>query len=403
MTIKSLFKNIVLRVIIIIALAIFIFLIIELFIDRKEIGIIHGQGIGFLSRLKRVTTLTAEKIKGYDLSLKEAMWYKKLADGDVQCTLCPINCIIPEGRRGKCRVRANIGGKLRALTYGKPAVVSIHPIEKELFFHCLPGACTVIVATVGCNLDCTFCQNWSLSQASPEQETHSNMSPQQLVEFTKQQGCKTIAFGLAEPVVFYEYMYETAKIAHAQGLKVLWKTGGYINPEPIRELSKYVDMVNIDIKGFTQDFYDEYCDGDLQAVLTAIKTAKEEMEWVEISYLVIPGANDTPKEIRDACRWIKQNLGEDTPLYFTRFIPNYKLADRPPTPYKTLKMAYDIAVEEGLKYVYIIIVPGNRYEDTYCPSCGKKIIDREGFWTKESHIKNGKCEYCGEKIWGLFK
>jgi len=384
----------------VILFAILFFLVLQFLLDRKEGSEVSGENI--FSKLKKGALFTAEKIQGLDLSLKEAMWYRKLAGGDVQCQLCPNNCIISEGERGICGVRINIGGKLRATTYGKPVSINIDPIEKKPFFHYLPGATAFSVATVGCNLRCIFCQNWTISQALPENTQHANLEPQELVELAKKNKCETIAFTYSEPVVFYEYMYETAKLARQAGIRTLWKTGAYINPEPVRELCKYIDAANIDIKGFNDDFYLEYCHGHLQPVLEATKIAKQSI-WVELTYLIIPGGNDNPQDIKAFCQWVKENLGDNTPVHFTRFSPNYKLQDRPPTPYETLKKAYDIGKSVGLKYVYIGNLPGNPYENTYCPVCNRLLIKRKGFLVEENHIKNGRCEYCGAEIPGIFR
>ncbi len=360
-------------------------------------------GENFLSKLRRMAILTAEKIQGYDLSLKEAMWYKKLATGEVQCKLCPFECVIPEGKRGKCGVRANIDGTLRALTYGKPLVVKVEPVEQQPIFHYLPQARTLVVGTAGCNLECKFCQNWTIAQTLPENEEHYNLSPEELIETAKERKCQIITFAATEPIVFYEYIYETAKLADKQDIKIAVKTAGYVNPEPLRELCKYVDVVNIDIKGFSEEYYREYIGGRLQPVLEAAKIIKEEGVWEEVAYLVVPAGNDNPEEIRTTTDWIMENLGADTPMHFTRFLPNYKLANRPPTPFSTLEKAVNIAKESGLKYPYVVIVPGNPYEDTYCPVCQKKIIDRDGFDVIENHIIDGKCEYCGAEIEGVFR
>lgn len=363
----------------------------------------EASGENIISKGKRSAILTASKIQNWGLSLKEAMWSRKLVGGDVQCILCPNMCVIGPGERGACGVRANIDGKLRALTYGKPSSIAIDPIEKKPFFHYLPRAKAFSVATAGCNLRCVFCQNWTLSQALPEDIDFTNLDPQELIEKAKKYNCETIAFTYSEPVVFYEYMYETAKLARQAGIKILWKTGAYINPEPARELCKYIDAANIDIKGFTDDFYIQYTGGHLAPVLEATKIAKKSGIWVEVTYLIIPGGNDNMEEIKKFCEWVKDTLGSETPVHFSRFSPNYKLTDRAPTPYETLKKAYETAKSVGLKYVYIGNVPGNPYENTYCPNCGRIIIKRKGFFVEEYHINGNKCEYCGQRIPGVFR
>ncbi|RKZ29903.1 AmmeMemoRadiSam system radical SAM enzyme [bacterium] len=319
------------------------------------------------------------------------MFYKKLADGSVQCQLCPFKCIIPEGGRGICGVRANVNGTLRAMTYGKPVAVHIDPIEKKPLFHFQPQSKSFSIATAGCNLSCIFCQNWTISQALPEESQHITMMPEQVVQQALTSGCKSIAYTYSEPTVFFEYMYDTGVLAHQAGLKNVWITCGYINEEPLRKLCEVLDGANVDLKGPTQ-FYQEYTKSGREPVLRTLKILREEGVWVEITNLIIPGANDDPDSIRAMCRWIADSLGTDVPIHFSRFHPNYKLTDRPQTPIKTLRMARQIAMEEGLQYVYIGNAPGEEGEDTFCPTTGEKVIDRKGFWILEYKVSpQGKC------------
>ncbi len=384
-----------------IIIGLIIFLVVGIFLLKREPPT-KDANANILGKVKSGAVITSQWIKNHQLSLKEAMWYRKLLGGDVQCQLCPAMCVIPEGERGDCGVRANVGGKLRALTFGKPVTVHIDPIEKKPLFHFMPGTPIFSVATIGCNLGCIFCQNWTISQALPEDEKPIDLPPAKLVQKAKEHGCKSIAYTYSEPIIFYEYMYETSKLAHQAGLKNVMVTCGYINPEPLRELCKYIDAANIDLKGFSEEFYLNYTKSSVQPVKEAIKVAKEEGVWVEITNLIIPGGNDDPEQIRALVKWVRDSVGIDTPLHFSRFSPNYKLTDRPPTPIKTLKMAYDIAKEEGMEYVYIGNVFGNEYEDTYCPHCGKLLIDRKGYNIVEFHIEDGRCEFCGEKINGVW-
>ena len=347
--------------------------------------------------------LTEKWVRDHDLSLREAMYYDKLPKGAVKCRLCPWECTIPEGERGICGVRANIGGTLRTLVYGKPVAVHIDPVEKKPVFHFLPGTKAFSIATAGCNLGCIFCQNWTISQIKPEDAVHYNLPPEEAVRQAKVAGCSSIAYTYSEPSIFYEYMLETAKLAHKEGLKNIWVTAGFINEEPLRELCKYIDAANIDLKGITEDYYREYVKGQLAPVQKSIKIACEEGVSVEITNLIIPGGNDSEKDIRKLCQWIYDNLGPDVPLHFSRFFPHYKLTDRPPTPLKTLLRAREIAKEVGIRYVYIGNVPGTEYETTYCPKCGKELVVRRGFWIEKNLIKDGKCPYCGEKIPGVWE
>ena len=333
--------------------------------------------------------------------LHKAMFYEKLKNNFVRCDLCPNNCVLKENEVGTCGVRQNIGGELFSLVYNQPVSIHIDPIEKKPLYHFYPGTNILSIATVGCNLRCNFCQNWTISQTRPNEAQAYQATPEQIIAMAKEYDCQSIAFTYTEPTVFYEYMLDIAKLAKEEGLKTVMVTCGYINEKPLRELVKYMDAANIDLKGFSDEFYSTYTTGSLQPVLNTLQIAKEEGMFFEITNLVIPQANDDPILIRAMCKWIKENIGDEYPLHFSRFFPQYKLTNRPPTPVKTLEMAYDIAVEEGLKYVYIGNV-GNIGEDTYCSNCGKLLIDRSGYSLEEINIKNGKCKFCGEEIFGEF-
>jgi len=355
-----------------------------------------------LDKIKKAVVVTAERIQGWDLSLKEAMFYKKLADGSIQCELCPFQCVLIEGQRGICGVRANVDGKLRSLTYGKPVAVHIDPIEKKPLFHFLPTSTIFSIATAGCNLSCNFCQNWTISQMLPEEGRHVTLMPVEVVQQALDAGCKSIAYTYSEPTIFFEYMYDTGKIAHTAGLRNVWITCGYINEEPLRKLCEVLDAANVDLKG-PESFYKEYTSSSVAPVLRTLKILREEGIWLEITNLIIPGANDDPDTIRAMCRWIADSIGTDVPLHFSRFHPNYKLTDRPPTPVETLEMALKIAGEEGLKFVYVGNAPGESAEDTYCPKTGEKVIDRTGFWVNEFKLTGDGLSPDGAIIPGVWK
>ncbi|RKY39530.1 MAG: AmmeMemoRadiSam system radical SAM enzyme [Candidatus Omnitrophota bacterium] len=335
--------------------------------------------------------------------LKEAYYYIKLDKGKVRCVLCPRQCLIPSGKRGFCGVRKNIGGKLYTLVYGKPCAVHIDPIEKKPLFHFYPGSKAFSLATAGCNLRCKFCQNWQISQARPEETITYNLPPRRLIEEVKKSGCKVIAYTYTEPTIFYEYMLETAKLAHQNGIKNIIHSAGFINPEPLRRLCKYLDAANVDLKGFREEYYQKTCSGSLEAVLRSLKILKEEGVWLEVTNLIVPGLNDSPQEIREMCLWIKENLGVNTPVHFSRFYPAYKLRNLFPTPVKTLERAREIALSTGLKYVYIGNVPGHKGEITYCPRCGRVLIRRVGYTILENNIIYGRCKFCGEEIAGRWQ
>ena len=319
----------------------------------------------------------------------------------VQCELCPNGCVLEEGRRSKCRTRMNKDGSLYSLVYGKPCAVHIDPIEKKPFFHFLPGTTAFSIATAGCVLSCKFCQNWQISQASPEDTDTHDMPPDKVVRQAIAHKCRSVTYTYTEPTVFYEYMYDTAVIAKKQGIKNTMHSCGYINEKPLRHLSKYLDAADIDLKAFTEDFYDRICGGSLRPVLNALVALKQEGVWLEITNLVISTLNDDMKNIRDMSKWIVKNLGSDVPLHFSRFFPHYKLTNLPPTPLETLTEARKTAMDAGLKFVYI----GNirhEAESTFCPQCRKLLIERIGYVVKQNHIANGKCRFCGTAMPGIW-
>lgn len=330
--------------------------------------------------------------------MKEALYYKKL-NRDVQCTLCPHNCIIKQGKTGNCGVRKNKGNILYSLVYAKACSAAVDPIEKKPIYHILPGHKSFSVATVGCNLHCMHCQNWEISQSKVI--FGQDITPKQIVSAALSQGCKSIAYTYTEPTVFYEYVLETAKLARKEGIKNIIVSNGFINEGPLKKLSNYLDGANIDLKGFTEDFYKKRCSAKLEPVLNSLKILKEKKVWLETTNLLIPTLNDSIKVIGDMCRWIKENLGSDVPLHFSRFFPCYKLDNLSPTPVKTLARAKEIAEKSGINYVYI----GNAFiegaDNTYCPKCGKLLIKREGFNIVENHIADGVCS-CGRKIAGIW-
>ncbi len=340
-------------------------------------------------------------IKAEPLS-KEALYYQKLADKAVQCLLCPRQCVIAQGRRGFCGVRENRGGMLYALSYAKPVAIHIDPIEKKPLFHFLPASRAFSVATAGCNLRCKFCQNWEISQRRTEEVVYQYIEPQELVTEAKEAGCPVIAYTYSEPTIFYEYMLETARLAKKEGIKNIMHSAGYINEAPLRQLVKYLDAANIDLKGFTNDYYSQMSEATLEPVLRTLKILKEEGVHLEITNLVLPGYNDDAATITRMCLWIKENLGSDTPLHFSRFTPMYKMVALSPTPVDTLNNARQIALDCGLKYVYIGNVWGNPGENTYCPRCKKMVIKRAGFSVLENHLVNGRCAFCRQNIEGVW-
>ena len=321
----------------------------------------------------------------------------------VKCQLCPNRCIISEGNRGNCGVRENRGGKLYTLVYGNPCAVHADPIEKKPFFHFLPGTFAFSIATAGCNLHCLYCQNWSFSQALPEETENQDLPPEKVVAEAERYHCASIAYTYTEPTIFYEYMSETAKLAKDLGIRNTVVSAGYINPSPLRELCQVVDAIKIDFKAFSESFYEEVCGATLAPVLETLKIIREEGVHLEIVNLVVPTLNDDEGDLRGLVRWIVDNLGPDVPTHFTRFFPQYKLTELPPTPVETLERARAIALEEGINYAYLGNVSGHPEENTYCSRCGKVIIGRTGFAVMEDHILDGKCKYCGNPIPGVWE
>ncbi|NQU98697.1 AmmeMemoRadiSam system radical SAM enzyme [Candidatus Woesearchaeota archaeon] len=334
--------------------------------------------------------------------MQEALYYNSKKDGVVQCVLCPRNCYIQPEKVGFCLVRKNIDGKLYTLVYSRVAGgLAIDPIEKKPLFHFLPGTPVLSFGTVGCNLHCKHCQNWTTSQVDAGQSFEKTITPEEIVKAAKEKGCDSIAYTYNEPTIFYEFMLDTAKLAKKAGIKNTMVTNGFVNPKPLKELCKYMDGVNVDLKGFTNFFYGKTTTAWLQPVLDTLKTLKKEKVWSEITNLIIPTLNDNLDDIKKMCEWIKKNLGVDVPLHFTAFHPDFELRNLPQTPITTLVNAYDIAKSFGLRYVYVGNIIARDYENTHCAKCNALLIERLGFNVLQNNIVNGKCS-CGEKIAGVF-
>ena len=340
---------------------------------------------------------------GYGPGYQEARYYKKSSAKTVDCQLCPRQCTLPDGETGFCRARKNIGGRLYSLGYGSPCAVHIDPIEKKPFFNVLPRTLSLSLASAGCNLRCKFCQNWQISQASPLDTTNMKMSPDDVVNAAVQKGCRSIAYTYTEPSNFYEYMFDIAKIARRRGIINVSHSNGYINQAPLKELSRYMDAVNIDLKGFSPNFYATMCEGELDPVLLSIKTLKRSGVWVEITNLVLQGYNDDERMITAMCAWVGKEAGADTPVHFSRFYPMYKLTGVSPTPLRSLERAREIAIASGLKFAYIGNIPGHPGENTYCPKCKKLLVQRSGYNVLANVIKDGKCPDCSTRIGGIWK
>lgn len=372
---------------------------------RKFLKSIFGIALSGLfsnTLLKRATAKEME-IKAGFIKETPAQYYKKLHAKKVQCLLCPRYCVVSAGNKGFCRARKNINGDYYTLVHSNPCAVHIDPIEKKPLFHFLPGTTALSLATAGCNFTCKNCQNWDISQASPEQTDNIEISPQKMVELAIQYQTPTIAYTYTEPSIFFEYMLDIAKIAHKSGILNIYHSNGYLNPEPLAQLIPYLDGANIDLKGFSEDFYKDITGGTLAPVLQTLKTLKKKGVWLEITNLVIPTKNDNEKMIREMCVWIKDELGNNVPIHFSRFYPQYKLQNLPPTPIEKLKDAAMIARAVGLQYIYIGNVPGIAEENTYCPECKRIIIERRGYEIRQINLINGKCKFCKNVMPGYWR
>jgi pyruvate formate lyase activating enzyme len=336
------------------------------------------------------------------IKTKLSPYFTSLEGGEIQCELCPHRCRVAKGKRGLCRVRENRDGKYYSLVYGNPCAVHLDPIEKKPLFHVLPGTTSFSLATAGCNFQCKFCQNWEISQAAPEDVYSAEVPPELMANRAKEIGAHSVAYTYVEPTIFYEYMVDVGALVKKSGLLNVYHSNGFINPGPLKNLCKVLDAANIDLKGFSDNFYQELCGGNLIPVLETLKTLKQQKVHLEITNLVIPTKNDEMSMVREMCLWIKKELGADTPIHFSRFYPLYKLKTLPQTPVSTLDKAQAVALSVGLEYVYIGNVPGHEGENTFCPKCKKMLIQRTGYMVGEINVKAGKCKYCGKPIPGIW-
>jgi len=336
--------------------------------------------------------------------MKEALLYKKSKNKLVACQACNHYCKIADGKRGICGVRENQSGKLFSLVYGKIVATNVDPIEKKPFFHFLPGSSSLSIATVGCNFRCLFCQNADIAQASKEgyffekkEIPGENLTPEDIVNETLTLGLPSISYTYTEPTVFIEFALDTMKLARKKGLKNNWVTNGYMSKKGLKLVLPYLDAANVDLKGFSEEFYNKVCGAKLQPVLETLKAMKKAGVWVEVTTLVVPDRNDTKEHFLGTANFIAKEVGKETPWHISRFFPAYKLESLPPTPLSALEQAYDIGKKAGLWYVYLGNVPADEREDTLCPRCGKKMINRAGYQILR-YDKNGKCAKCEQDL-----
>jgi pyruvate formate lyase activating enzyme len=335
--------------------------------------------------------------------MKEAMYYKKLADEKVRCYLCAHHCTIHQGKRGICGVRINKNGTLYSLVYGKLVSLNIDPIEKKPLFHFYPASSSFSIATVGCNFKCKHCQNYEISQY---QHAHDdvpgeNVSPEQVVDSADQTGCKSISYTYTEPTIFFEFADECARLAHIRGIKNVFVSNGYMGPEAARTIAPYLDAVNIDLKG-GDEFYKKICGARLRPVTETIQLMKELGIWVELTTLLIPSFNDSNEDL-DAIIEFIHSVDPGIPWHVSQFYPTFELLDLPRTPVETLKRAREKGFQKGLKYVYEGNVPREGAENTYCHNCNEILVERFGYRIINNSMKNGDCFKCHEKVDGIWR
>jgi pyruvate formate lyase activating enzyme len=334
---------------------------------------------------------------------QEAYRYEKMDGRRVVCGVCPHRCLLSPGDRSVCRSKVNLDGTLYTLAFGNPCAVHIDPVEKKPLYHFMPGISVYSLAAAGCNFRCLNCQNWEISQFTPEQVAHQALTPDQAVAAARQADCRAVAYTYSEPITFIEYMTAVARPVKAAGLKNLWISNGYINPEPLADLCALIDGANINLKAFSDEIYRTLNGGRLQPVLETFEALNARQVHFEITNLVVPGYTDDLAMIQRMCRWIVETLGPDHPLHFLRFFPQYKLDRLAPTPVSTLVRCRETAMAEGVRYVYLGNVPGHEANHTYCHGCKRLIVERRGYQLPQYHLKGGRCLFCGERIPGVWE
>ena len=335
----------------------------------------------------------------------DTKYWHKLEDGRVQCDLCPRFCKLHEGQRGLCFVRQNLDDQIVLTTYGRSSGYCIDPIEKKPLNHFLPGTPVLSFGTAGCNLACKFCQNWDISKSREIHTLADEASPELIARAAKELGCRSVAYTYNDPVIFHEYAIDVAKACHEKGIKSVAVTAGYVCPEPRKEFYQYMDAANVDLKAFTEDFYHKITGSHLAPVLETLEYIKHETDvWLETTTLLIPGKNDSDKEIEEMTQWVVEKLGPDVPMHFSAFHPDWKMMDVPPTPVETLIRAREIAMKNGVRYAYTGNVHNEAGDSTYCHKCGEKLIGRDWYVLSDWNLTaDGKCASCGTPCAGVFE
>lgn len=333
---------------------------------------------------------------------REGMFYQKSYGNKVACLVCPNHCELSEGDRSVCRSKINLGGRLYTIAYGNPCSATIDPVEKKPLFHFKPRSKAFSIATTGCNLRCLNCQNWEISQAKPEDVTFSELFPSEVVKAARASGSASIAYTYSEPISFYEYMFDTANMAKKSGVANIMITNGYINADPLNRLCKVIDGANVNLKSFSDGIYRSLNGGRLDPVLSTLKTFHDRGVHLEITNLIVPGYTDSEDMAKRMCAWILRNVGPDHPLHFLRFFPKYKLDRLPSTPISTLSRFRDLAMKEGIRYVYLGNVPEHEGNNTFCHSCGKLLVERKGYFTPTYKLEGNRCGFCRAVIPGVW-
>jgi len=341
----------------------------------------------------------------HDQFIVSTKYWHKLDDGRVQCDLCPRFCKLHAGQRGLCFVRQNLDDEIVLTTYGRSSGYCIDPIEKKPLNHFLPGTPVLSFGTAGCNLACKFCQNWDISKSRETHRLTDEASPEAIARTAQQLNCRSVAFTYNDPVIFHEYAIDVAGACHEHGIKSVAVTAGYVCPEPRREFYRYMDAVNVDLKAFSEDFYHKITGSHLAPVLETLQYIKHETDvWLELTTLLIPGKNDSEKELDEMSRWVVDKLGPDVPMHFSAFHPDWKMMDVPPTPKQTLIRARDIALQNGVHYAYTGNVHNAAGDSTYCHHCGELLIGRDWYVLTDWRLTaDGKCTACGTPCAGLFE
>jgi len=340
-----------------------------------------------------------------DSSVVKTQYWHLLDDGRVQCDLCPRECKLHQGQQGLCFVRENRDNEIVLTTYGRSSGFCIDPIEKKPLNHFLPGTPVFSFGTAGCNLACKFCQNWDISKSREMDTLADAASPEAIASTAAEYNCRSVAFTYNDPVIFHEYAIDVAKACREKNIKSVAVTAGYVSPEPRAEFYQYMDAANVDLKAFTERFYHKITGGHLEPVLDTLKYIKHETDcWLETTTLIIPGENDSEKELTEMSEWVVENLGPDVPMHFSAFHPDFKMLDKPSTPADTLVMARDIAIKAGIRYAYVGNVHNRDADSTWCHQCGELLIERDWYELGQWNLdENACCKSCGTRVAGVFE